>query len=345
MTYKPPYKITDEIVSLVADISLLLGQYSATLDLKLSPQLRKGNRLRTIQASLAIENNTLNLEQVTAVLEGKRILGLPREIQEVRNAFNAYENLPFWRANNADDLLNAHALMMFGLVDNPGNYREGSVGVYKDEKLIHIAPPASRVQLLINDLLNWLKTTNCHPLIASCVFHYEFEYIHPFNDGNGRIGRLWQTLYLSHWQAIFEYIPVETVIKSQQTGYYQALALSDEKSESTPFIAFMLSALLSAIEEVNESVNKKNDQVTDQASDQVKALLNWLNNKCPQSLSDILVGLSLRHRPTFKKNYLLPALSQKWVALTAPNSPKSPQQKYYITALGKKFISGIKNDY
>lgn len=335
MAYKPPYRITDEILSLVADISLILGRWSAVAEMKLSPQLRKGNRLRTIQASLAIENNTLSLEQVTAVIAGKRVLGLPREIQEVRNAFNAYEKLPFWQACNVDHLLDAHALMMQGLVDNAGGYREGAVGVYKNKQLIHVAPPASRVALLINDLLNWLKTTDCHPLIASCVFHYEFEYIHPFNDGNGRMGRLWQTLYLSQWQGLFEYLPVETVIKDQQNGYYQALSLSDKKSESTPFIVFMLKALSLAMNEVTES-----DQVDDQVSDQVKALLHWLNNKEPQKLSVILDGLFLKHRPTFKKNYLAPALNAKWVALTAPDSPKSPQQKYFITELGKNFISG-----
>ena len=238
--------------------------------------------MRTIQGSLAIENNTLSLDQVTAVLEGKHVLGLPREIQEVKNAFKAYENLPFWLANNAEHLLNAHALMMHGLVDDPGYYREGSVGVYKDEKIIHIAPPASRVPLLINDLLKWLKNTSCHPLIASCVFHYKFEYIHPFNDGNGRMGRSWQTIYLSQWQAVFEYIPVETVIKAQQIGYYQALALLDKKSESTPFISFMLKALLSAIQEVNESIKRQTTQVTSQVTTQVKSWFWSVAKRCAE---------------------------------------------------------------
>jgi len=226
---------------------------------------------------------------------------------------------------------------MHGLVDNAGSYRNEGVGVYKGKQLVHMAPPAARVALLINDLLQWLKTTDCHPLIASCVFHYEFEFIHPFTDGNGRVGRLWQTLYLSEWQKVFDFLPVETVIKDQQSAYYQALSSSDKASDSTIFIVFMLKALLLAMTETMKS-EQEDDQVDDQVSDQVKALLNWLNNKEPQKLSAILQGLSLKHRPTFKQNYLAPALKANWVVLTAPNSPNSPHQKYFLTESGKNFI-------
>jgi len=262
MTYKPPFQITHEILNIVAQISELLGNWSAASSAQLSPKLRRGNRLRTIQASLAIENNTLTLEQVTAVIAGKKVLGLPKEIQEVKNAFDAYEQLSNWQATKVEHLLSAHNLMMHSLIESAAHFRTEGVGVYKDKQLINMAPPASRVQLLINDLLDWLKNTDCHPLIASCVFHYEFEYIHPFTDGNGRIGRLWQTLYLSQWQPMFEYLPVETVIKEQQDEYYQALAASDKASDSTPFITFMLNALLSAMKEsaMNEiAVNQDNE--------------------------------------------------------------------------------------
>jgi Fic family protein len=185
-------------------------------------------------------------------------------------------------------------------------------------------------------------------LIASCIFHYEFEFIHPFSDGNGRMGRLWQTLYLSQWQAMFAYLPVETVIKDQQNEYYQALSLSDKSCDSTPFVLFMLKALLSSIKEVQSSSSEQSsDQVndhesdheSDQVSDQVKRLLNWLNNKEPQKQSVIMAGLELKHRPTFKKNYLSPALEFDYIEMTEPDSPKSPKQKYYLTQLGKNIIN------
>ena len=324
---------TNEILNLVAQISQLIGNLTATNGAQLSPKLRRGNRFRTIQASLAIENNTLTLEQVTAVIAGKKVLGLPREIQEVKNAFDAYEQLPNWQASDVEHLLSAHNLMMRSLVDNSGHFRSEGVGVYNDKQLIHIAPPASRVQLLINDLLTWLKNTDCHPLIASCLFHYEFEYIHPFTDGNGRIGRLWQTLYLSQWQPMFEYLPVETVIKEQQDEYYQALAASDQASNATPFITFMLNALLVAMKEsaMNEiAVNQNNENsLSAQVDAQVKLLLNWLSNKEPQKLAAIMTGLALKHRATFKKNYITPAVTNGFIALTHPDSPRSPNKNIF----------------
>jgi Fic family protein len=250
MSYQPPYTITPLILQRVAEIVELLTRWEVAGDNTLSPQLRRNNRIRTIQASLAIENNTLSIEQVTAVLEGKTVLGLPREIQEVRNAFAAYEQLPSWQAHSAADLLTAQGLLMAGLVDDAGCFRAGGVGIYNGQNLVHMAPPASRVTALMADLLAWLASAQVHPLIASCVFYYEFEFIHPFADGNGRMGRLWQTLILSQWQPVLAYLPVESVIRVRQTASYQALADADSLADSTPFIEFMLQALLDAMTEV-----------------------------------------------------------------------------------------------
>lgn len=200
MKYQPPYTITPAIVNLVAEIGETIGRYTVLAEQNLTPRLRRENRIRTIQASLAIENNTLTLEQVTAVIEGKRVLGHPREIQEVRNAFATYEAMEGWDASVEKDLLAAHELLMRGLVDETGRYRFGGVGIFREEQLVHMAPPADRVPKLMADLLDWLENTNEHPLVASCIFHYEFEFIHPFADGNGRMGRLWQTLILRDWK-------------------------------------------------------------------------------------------------------------------------------------------------
>jgi len=245
--YQPPLTLTPAMLALVADISEHVGRLSARHEATLTPQLRRGNRIRTIQASLAIENNTLSLEQVTAVLEGKRVLGLPREIQEVRNAFAAYEAMPSWRPASRADLLTGHGLLLQGLIDDAGHFRRGGVGIYRGERLLHMAPPASRVPQLVSDLLGWLGRTDLHPLIASCVFHYEFEFIHPFADGNGRMGRLWQTLILSQWRPVLAWLPVETVIREQQEAYYAALSAADRQAEATPFVEFMLRALQQAL--------------------------------------------------------------------------------------------------
>ncbi|UZE32810.1 Fic family protein [Pseudomonas sp. B21-059] len=332
--YQPPLTLTPTMLVLVAQISEQVGRLSARHEAVLTPQLRRGNRIRTIQASLAIENNTLSLEQVTAVLEGRRVLGLPREIQEVRNAFAAYEAMPGWRPALREHLLEAHALLMHGLIDDAGQFRRAGVGIYREHKLVHMAPPASRVPTLVDDLLSWLSSTDLHPLLASCVFHYEFEFIHPFADGNGRMGRLWQTLILSLWRPVLAWLPVETVIREQQEAYYAALSTADQRSEATPFVEFMLQALHQALLDCGQS-----DQVTDQVSDQVARLLHVLGGGVALKAGELMQQLQLAHRPTFRNNYLNPALVAGLIEMTHPDSPRSPAQKYRLTAQGATWVA------
>ncbi|MEW5560826.1 Fic family protein [Enterobacter asburiae] len=246
--YQPPFTITPIMLNKMVEIGELLGHWAAQSG-RTSPLLRKENRIRTIQASLAIEHNSLTTEQVTAIMDGKRVLAPAKEIQEVRNAIQAYEKMTSWKAWSLKDLQNAHRILMTGLVDVPGALRTGDVGIYRGKKLIHMAPPASQLPRLIGDLLAWLKTTDLHPLIASSVFHYEFEFIHPFSDGNGRMGRLWQTLILSQWRNELAWLPVETLIHFQQTRYYQILGQCDKASDCTLFVEFMSENMAGALRE------------------------------------------------------------------------------------------------
>lgn len=324
-TYTPLFSLTARALDLVVQISEEIGRRAMQGEAPMAPELRRGNRLRTIQASLAIENNSLTLEQVTAVVAGKRVLGPPAEIQEVRNAFAAYEAMEGWKPGSVKDLLKAHQLLMTGLVDRPGRYRSGGVGIAQGNKVVHLAPPADRVPGLMNDLLGWLKKTDVHPLVASCVFHYELEFIHPFADGNGRMGRLWQTLILSRWKPLLAYLPVETVIRDRQAEYYQALAAADKMGQSTPFIEFVLSALLQALQETHQT-----DQATDQATDQVQALVKLLS-RGPLTALECMEKLGLKHRPSFRQNYLQPALQAGLIERTLPDRPNSPLQKYRRT--------------
>ena len=248
--YTPPFTVTDEILHLVSEISEQIGTLNALLGERMpSPMLSKENQIKTIHSSLAIEHNSLSLQQVTDVIDGKHILGAPDEIQEVKNALQAYQLMLQLDAFSEADLLRAHSLMMADLVENAGHYRKGSVGVFDGDKCIHVAPSADRVPTLMAELFAWVKETKTHPLISSCVFHYEFEFIHPFMDGNGRMGRYWQTLLLSRWKGIFAWLPVETIVKKYQQEYYQAIAQSDAKGDSTDFIVFMLKCILQTISE------------------------------------------------------------------------------------------------
>ena len=254
--YKPPYKITDTIVNLLTEISVLLEKWTVSVQGQLSPELRRENQIKTIQASLAIENNSFSIEQVTAIMDGTRVQGFPHEIQEVKNAIHAYKKLSDWNPNSVSHLLEAHELMLKGLVDDAGTLRAKGVGVYKGKDLVHMAPPADRVPFLVEDLFAWLKSSPTHPLLKSCIFHYEFEFIHPFCDGNGRMGRLWQTLILSKWNPLLAHLPVETIIKQRQEHYYASLASSDVKGSSTDFITFMLAALRDELTDgINDGIN------------------------------------------------------------------------------------------
>ena len=287
--YQPPYHLNDAMLALVAEIAVLLGDWQRQSGAALVPQLRRGNRIRTIQASLAIEQNTLTLAQVTAVLDGKPVIGQPREILEVRNAFRAYEGLSKWQPEKLPHLLAAHARMMAGLADDAGQLRQQGVGVYRGKKLVHMAPPPSQVPRLMQDLLAWLKRTKAHPLIASCAFHYELAFIHPFSDGNGRICRLWQTLILSHWQPTLAYLPVESVIKTRQAKYYQALAKSDAASDCSSFVEFMLSTIKSALQQaVSHETTQEIKHLTTQETTREKLL--QLLREAPQFNRDQLAA-------------------------------------------------------
>lgn len=326
--YNPPFSVTNKIIALVSVISELIGHLAVTEKLSHNPRLRRANRIRTIQASLAIENNSLSLEQVTAVLEGKRVLGTPQEIQEVKNAAAAYACLPQLAPYSIADMLKAHALLMNGLVTEAGCFRHGGVGVFNGERVVHMAPPANMVQSLVRQLLHWYEQSELHPLLKSAVFHYEFEFIHPFADGNGRMGRLWHTLLLSQWKEILAWVPVETLVKERQQEYYAALGAADKSGDSTVFVEFMLSAFYDSLQAVS-STDQVTDQVSDQVDDQVAALIRVLQDK-EMSVTELMEALQLKHRPTFRKNYLQPALAQGIIERTIPDKPSSSKQRYRL---------------
>lgn len=267
---KPPFEITNAIIGYVAEIAELTGKLSSTNKFSANPMLRRTNRIRTIHGSLAIEQNTLTLEQVTAVLNGKQVLAPPKDIAEVKNAYDIYERLEELDPYSVDDLLTAHSIMTRGLVDESGVFRSKPVGVVDQEgHVLHFGTLPQYVPDLVMELLDWVKSSDVHMLIRSCVFHYEFELIHPFADGNGRVGRLWHTLLLSKWNPAFAWLPVESIIHDRQQEYYEAINASNDAGESTVFIEFMLSAIkASLIDALNTS-----DEMGDGPMD--KATLRW----------------------------------------------------------------------
>ena len=245
--YKPPFTVSAKAINLIAKISSQLERYAIRMEQEDTLRLRRANRIKTIHSSLAIEGNTLSEGEVLAVLEGKKVVAPLKEIQEVKNAIKTYELYPKLNPFSIQDLLLAHGTMMSGLVDEAGMFRKGGVGVFDGDKPIHIAPPADRVRDLMSDLFGWLENADDHLLIRSCVFHYEFEFIHPFADGNGRIGRLWQSLILGRLNPIFEHLPVENMVYSNQQAYYHAINRSSDLGDSGPFIDFMLEEILNAL--------------------------------------------------------------------------------------------------
>lgn len=253
---KPPYQITDKILVLVASISERIGEINATHLYKPVTELRKKNRIKTIQSSLGIEGNTLTEEQITALLENKRVIAPKKDILEVQNAIKVYNKLNKFNPYQLKDLEKAHSILMNGLVEKAGKLRATNVGIVKGSKVEHIAPSGAMVNGLMKDLFTYLKKDRDLILIKSCVFHYEFEFIHPFLDGNGRMGRMWQTLILMQQYPVFEFLPIESLIKQKQNEYYSKLSESDKKGNSTPFIEFMLGIILEALGELLQSQNK-----------------------------------------------------------------------------------------
>lgn len=327
--YQPPFSITPAIVNLVGQISEAVGRLTILTEQAKSLRLRRINRIRTIRGSLAIEGNTLSEAQITAILDGKRVIAPPREVQEVRNALIAYDRFDTWNPGEEKDLLEAHRLLMSGLIDEAGRYRSGGVGVMEGSRVIHMAPPADRVPALIGDLFRWLAGSETHPLIASSVFHYEFEFIHPFADGNGRMGRLWQSLILARWNPLFADIPVESLIYEHQAEYYQALQESTRQTDCAPFIAFMLAMIL-------ETVNTSAPQVAPQVTPQVGQLLLVVEGEMSRETLQNL--LQLQDRKSFRERYLRPALAGGLIEMTIPDKPNSRLQRYRLTQKGHQWV-------
>lgn len=316
--YKPPFTLTNKIVCLVAEIGEAIGTFQFRDKLIPNPHLRRENRIKTIHSSLAIENNTLNLEQITAIINGKRVLGMPSEIQEVKNAFEAYERILDFDPYSIKDLLRAHGLMMNSLVTEAGKFRSGGVGVFNGDKLIHMAPPAEFVREHIENLLEWIEKSDLHMLVKSCIFHYEFEFIHPFQDGNGRIGRMWQTLLLTQYHTIFVYLPIETLIKERQEDYYRCLAEADAKADSSVFVEFLLQVIYDTLMEVKE----------ERLPEKVEKLMSVIDYE-PQSAKELMTKLGVTRNQTFREGYLKPALERGLIVMTDVGNPKNRNQKYY----------------
>jgi len=325
MEYVPPFNLTDEMLESVTEIVEMLGRISNVGALDKLPRLRRAGRIKSIHSSLAIEKNTLTIEQVTDIINGKRVLGPPNEIQEVKNAYDAYKEIENTDPNSVKDLLRIHGIMMRGLDDYLGAYRPGQVGVFDgDGNVVHMAPPAINVPVLINELFDWLKNSKAHPLIKSSVFHYELEFIHPFSDGNGRMGRLWQTVILSAWRPVFAWIPIESIVKIRQQEYYDAIALSTSSANSNPFIMYMLKAISDAVEGI---VNDAREHLN-HANERVRKLIAVMQDY-PMSASEIMELLGMKSRVSFRTNYLQPAIELGLIELTEPDMPTHRNQRYF----------------
>lgn len=324
--YKPPFTITNEILSYVSSISEKIGRITATNNLEAKPHLRKNNRIKSIHSSLKIEANSLTLGQVRDVINGKAVLGEQKEIQEVKNAYAAYEQFSEIDPYNIKLLKRFHGIMTKYVVEESGDFRHGEEGVFNGNQCIFMAPPARFVPKLMDDLFSWMTDAKnrVHPLILSSVFHYEFVFIHPFSDGNGRMARLWHTAILSKWKPIFEYIPIESQIEKFQNEYYDAIARCHVAGESTIFIEFMLSQIDKILDDISVQITDENEQL----SEYVKKLLSVMEYDVPYTSNVLMEKLGLKAREGFRRNYLRPALELNLICMTIPDKPNSRNQRY-----------------
>ena len=322
---KPPFNITSKMLSLSISITEKLGMISEYHSLRRMPVLRKNNKIKSIHSSLAIEANSLSLNQVKDVIEGSLVLGPKKEIQEVKNAYRVYNMMSEFDCYKEKDLLDAHKILMHLIDEEAGCYRNHGEGVFDGDRVIFVAPSEKLVSSLMNDLFHWLKSDIETPLlIKSCVFHYEFVFIHPFGDGNGRMARLWQNIILCKWNKVFEYIPIESQIQKYQSTYYDKINESHQKGESTDFIEFMLKMIDETLDGVVRSVYKESENI----SDQVNKLLEMMEDEIPYSANQLMSGLGIKSKETLRGTYLNPAIENGLVRMTLPDKPNSKNQKY-----------------
>ena len=324
--YTPPFSISNKMLSLVSSISEKIGKISNYNDFESKPQLRKNNRIKSIHSSLAIEANSLSLSEVRDVINGHIVLGPQKEIQEVKNAYDAYEKLPDINPFSVDELKKLHGIVTYALVNESGKFRNGEEGVFDGDKCIFMAPSAHLVPSLIEDLFEWMnrEKDSVHPLILSSVFHYEFVFIHPFSDGNGRMARLWQTAILTKWKPIFQFIPIESQIQKYQTGYYNAISKCNIEGKSNLFVEFMLEMIEETLSDILSQKSLENSQL----SQYVKRLLDVMEFNIPYTTAEILKKLNLKSRETLRKNYLNPAIKMNLIQMTLPDKPTSRNQRY-----------------
>lgn len=330
----PKFSITNKILCCVSEISELIGMIGEASDFDKNPVLRRKNRIQTIHGSLSIEQNTLTVEQVTAVLNGKRVIAPPKDIEEVKNAFEIYELLDTLNPYSVDDLLKAHGVMMRGLVDGAGAFRQKPVGVVdsKTGEVIHLGTLPAYVPEAVYNLMKQAEKSELHPLVKSCVFHYEFELIHPFLDGNGRCGRLWHTLILSKWNPMFAWLPVESMVYRHQEEYYNAINRCNIDCNSTEFIEFMLDMIKSVLAEAAETACSYSSE-REQVEEQVKKILDYCS--VPRSRKELQNFAGITGRKAFVTKYLKPLLESGKLIMTVPDKPNSANQKY-VSAKGHK---------
>ena len=326
--YIPPFDITNIMLDRISNVMKKIGKLDNYKDLNKMPVLRRNNRIRSIHSSLAIEANSLSFDQVKDIIDGKKVIGPQDEIQEVKNAYEAYKLIKEVNQYSIKDLKKVHGVMTYLTVDESGEFRKGNEGVFDENgNCIHVCPPPEQVDELMKQLFKWMEDNNgiVHPLILSSVFHYEFVFIHPFKDGNGRTARLWQNVILSNWEEIFEYVPIESQIKKYQEEYYSAIANCDHNGNSTEFIEFMLKMIDETLEDLMDSTSVQASHI----SSYVNRLLAVMETGVAMTTSELMEKLNMKSRISFRDNYLNPALENGLIKMTNPDKPTSKNQTYY----------------
>ena len=326
--YIPPFDITNIMLDRISSIMKKVGKLDNYKDLNKMPVLRRNNRIRSIHSSLAIEANSLSFDQVKDIIDGKKVIGPQDEIQEVKNAYEAYKLIKMVNQYSIKDLKKIHGVMTYLTVDESGEFRKGNEGVFDENgNCIHVCPPPEQVDELMKQLFKWMENNNgiVRPLILSSVFHYEFVFIHPFKDGNGRTARLWQNVILSNWEEIFEYVPIESQIKKYQEEYYSSIANCDHNGNSTEFIEFMLKMIDETLEDLMDSTSVQANHV----SSYVNKLLDVMETGVAMTASELMEKLNMKSRISFRDNYLNPALENGLIKMTNPDKPTSKNQMYF----------------